>query len=89
MTERQLRDLITQAGKHLILKSQSIPDLIQPSEIAPVVLFLASHAANAITGQEILADRGWAYSWRMQSRRERGRRAAVFGVPPKTFRRRN
>ena len=62
MTERQLRDLITPAGKRLILKSQSIPDLIQPSEIAPVVLFLASAASNAITGQEIVADRGWAYS---------------------------
>jgi NAD(P)-dependent dehydrogenase (short-subunit alcohol dehydrogenase family) len=36
--------------------------LIQPEEIARVALFLAGDASTAITGQEILADRGWAYS---------------------------
>ena len=33
-----------------------------PEEIAEVILFLASEASRAITGQEILVDRGWAHS---------------------------
>ncbi len=62
MTERQLRQFVTPAIKKLIRRSQCIPDLIQPEEIADVVLFLAGRSSRAITGQEILADRGWAYS---------------------------
>ena len=62
MTERQLRQYVTPKVKRLIRASQSVPDLIQPEEIATVILFLASDASAAITGQEILADRGWAHS---------------------------
>src|SRR5262249_12482628 len=62
MTERQLRQYVTPATKKLIRRAQSIPELIQPEEIAEVVLFLASEASRAITGQEILADRGWEHS---------------------------
>ncbi len=62
MTARQLRDYVTPATKRLIKKSQCIPDLLQPEEIADVVLFLASDASRALTGQELLADRGWQYS---------------------------
>ena len=62
MTERQLRDYVTPAVKRLIKRSQCVPTLIQPHEIADVILFLASNASAAITGQEILADGGWAYS---------------------------
>ncbi len=62
MTERQLRDLVDAKTKRLIRSAQCIPDLLQPEEIADVVLFLASDASRAITGQEILADRGWAHS---------------------------
>ena len=62
MTERQLRDYVTPAVKRLIKRSQCIPVRIQPEEIANVILFLASNASASITGQEILADRGWAYS---------------------------
>ena len=62
MTERQLRDFVTPAVKRLIKKSQCIPDRIQPDDIADVALFLASDASRALTGQELLADRGWAYS---------------------------
>jgi NAD(P)-dependent dehydrogenase (short-subunit alcohol dehydrogenase family) len=62
MTERQLRQYVTPAAKKLIKRAQCIPDFIQPEEIAEVVLFLASEASRAITGQEILADRGWAHS---------------------------
>ncbi len=62
MTERQLEEFVTPAVKRLIRRSQCVPDLLQPEEIAEVVLFLASEASRAITGQEILADRGWAHS---------------------------
>ena len=30
--------------------------------VASVILFLASDLSAAVTGQEILADRGWAHS---------------------------
>ena len=62
MTGRQLRQFVTPATKRLIRKSQCVPDLIQPEEIADVALFLASEASRAVTGQEILVDRGWAHS---------------------------
>jgi NAD(P)-dependent dehydrogenase (short-subunit alcohol dehydrogenase family) len=62
MTERQLRDYVTPAVERLINRSQCVPSRIQPAEIANVILFLASNASAAITGQEILADRGWAHS---------------------------
>jgi NAD(P)-dependent dehydrogenase (short-subunit alcohol dehydrogenase family) len=62
MTKRQLKEFVTPEVKRLIHKSQCIPDLLQPEDIAEVALFLASDASRAITGQEILADRGWAHS---------------------------
>jgi NAD(P)-dependent dehydrogenase (short-subunit alcohol dehydrogenase family) len=61
MTERQLRQFVTPAIKRFVRKSQSIPELIQPEEIASVVVFLASDASRAITGQEILVERGWVH----------------------------
>jgi NAD(P)-dependent dehydrogenase (short-subunit alcohol dehydrogenase family) len=62
MTERQLRQYVTPATKRLIRKAQCIPELIQPAEIAEVVIFMASDASRAITCQENLVDRGWAHS---------------------------
>ncbi len=62
MTERQLRQYVTPSVKKLILRSQCIPDLVQPEEIAEVTLFLASDASRAMTGQELLVDRGWHHS---------------------------
>jgi D-xylose 1-dehydrogenase len=62
MTKRQLKDYVTPAVKQLIYKSQCVPELLQPGDIAEVALFLASDVSRAITGQEILADRGWAHS---------------------------
>lgn len=61
MTERQLDQFVTPAVKRMLKKEQCIPELIRPEEIADVALFLASSASRAITGQELLADRGWAH----------------------------
>jgi NAD(P)-dependent dehydrogenase (short-subunit alcohol dehydrogenase family) len=62
MTERQLREHVTPQAKKTILTRQCIPDLLQPDELAEVILFLASDASRALTGQELLADRGWYHS---------------------------
>ena len=62
MTERQLRQHVTPAIKKVIRRSQCIPDLLQPADIAEVILFLAADASRAMTGQELLADRGWYHS---------------------------
>lgn len=62
MTERQLQEFVTPAVKKMLKKEQCIPELLRPEEIASVALFLASSASSAITGQELLADRGWAHS---------------------------
>ena len=62
MTERQKREFVDAKVRKLIRRSQCIPELLQPEDIADVVLFLASDASRALTGQEILADRGWEHS---------------------------
>ena len=62
MTERQIKEYVTPAAKRLIRSSQCIRDFIQPGEVAEVALFLASEASSAITGQEVLVDRGWSCS---------------------------
>jgi NAD(P)-dependent dehydrogenase (short-subunit alcohol dehydrogenase family) len=62
MTERQVRQYVTPDAKKTILRSQCIPDLLQPDELAEVILFLASDSSRALTGQELLADRGWYHS---------------------------
>tara|TARA_B100001250_G_scaffold217617_1_gene186741 strand:- start:617 stop:1363 length:747 start_codon:yes stop_codon:yes gene_type:complete len=61
MTDRQLSDHVTPAVKRQIRREQCIPDLNQPDEVADVALFLASDASRAVTGQEILVDRGWVH----------------------------
>jgi D-xylose 1-dehydrogenase len=62
MTERQLREYVNGTTRNQIRRAQCVPELLQPEDIAEVALFLGSNASRAITGQEILADRGWAHS---------------------------
>jgi len=62
MTQRQLRQFVTPGVKKVIRRAQCVPDLIQPEEIADVALFLAGDASRAMSGQELLVDRGWYHS---------------------------
>ncbi len=59
MTERQLRLWVKPGDKENCLERQCLKELLQPDEIARVVAFLCSDASRAITGQVILADKGW------------------------------
>jgi len=61
MTERQMRDYVTPETMEFVKGVQSLPDLLQPEEIAQAALFLASRASSAITGQTLLADKGWTH----------------------------
>jgi NAD(P)-dependent dehydrogenase (short-subunit alcohol dehydrogenase family) len=61
MTKRQLKQFVTDDVRKMLSEQQCISRLIEPAEIAEVALFLASQASTAITGQELLADRGWAH----------------------------
>lgn len=62
MTDRQLEMFVTPSVKKRIKSLQCIPDLMQPQELANVILFLASSTSQGITGQELLVDRGWKFS---------------------------
>lgn len=61
MTERQLRMYATPANIKWVKGAQCIPDRIEPVEMAKLALFLASDASSAITGQNIMADKGWVH----------------------------
>ena len=61
MTKRQLATHVTPAVKKMLKAEQCIGVLLQPDDIAEVALFLASDVSRAITGQELLADRGSRY----------------------------
>jgi D-xylose 1-dehydrogenase len=58
-TERQELLWITPEGERTMLDRQCLKRWLQPEEIAAFVLFLASNAASAITGQHYVADGGW------------------------------
>lgn len=62
MTERQLEMFVTPAVKKRVKNLQCIPDLMQPEELANIILFLGSQTSRGMTGQELLVDRGWQYS---------------------------
>lgn len=62
MTDRQKKEFVTPQVKRMLRKEQCIPRLIEPDEVADVALFLASSLSAAVTGQELLVDRGWSIS---------------------------
>jgi NAD(P)-dependent dehydrogenase (short-subunit alcohol dehydrogenase family) len=58
MTERQLKDYVTEADKRELMQVQSVKRLLTEQHVTPVTLFLLSKAAGGITGQIIVVDGG-------------------------------
>lgn len=58
MTEKQLRKHVTPRDQDDLLQSQALKFLLKPEHITPVVLFLLSSAASAVTGQNLVVDAG-------------------------------
>ena len=59
LTERQRRLWFNDAYQTKILGSQALKRLIQPDEVARLVLFLAADDSSAITNQSYIVDGGW------------------------------
>lgn len=60
MTERQVKLWLNEEGEADIRRNQCLPDKLQPSDIARMVLFLASDDAAMCTAQEFTVDGGWS-----------------------------
>lgn len=58
MTPKQLEQWVTPEGLAEHLKRQCLPDTLNPEDIAGGVLFLASDASRAMTGQALVIDGG-------------------------------
>jgi NAD(P)-dependent dehydrogenase (short-subunit alcohol dehydrogenase family) len=59
-TERQKRLWYTPAYEAEVLANQALKRLLQPEEVARLVLFLAAEDSSAMTGQSYIIDGGWA-----------------------------
>lgn len=59
MTERQIKLWLNAEGEEAIKRNQCLPDKLQPSDIARMVLFLASADSAMCTAQEFKVDAGW------------------------------
>jgi NAD(P)-dependent dehydrogenase (short-subunit alcohol dehydrogenase family) len=58
-TERQQRLWFTDAYKAQMLERQALKRLLQPNEVARLILFLAADDSSAITNQSHVVDGGW------------------------------
>ena len=59
MTERQIKLWLNAEGEEAIKRNQCLPDKLQPSDIANMVLFLAADDGAMCTAQEFKVDAGW------------------------------
>jgi NAD(P)-dependent dehydrogenase (short-subunit alcohol dehydrogenase family) len=58
-TERQKRLWLTEEYKAEVLSRQALQRLIDPEEVARLILFLAADDSSAITNQSYVIDGGW------------------------------
>ena len=58
MTEKQLRKYVTEEDKQTLLREQCVKHLIEAKQVSPVMLFLLSSAACAMSGQNLVVDGG-------------------------------
>jgi len=54
-----MRMWLNEEGEAAIARNQCLPDKLQPSDIARMVLFLASADGAMCTAQEFKVDAGW------------------------------
>jgi D-xylose 1-dehydrogenase len=59
MTQRQITMWLNAEGEADIRRNQCLPDKLQPSDVARMVLFLASNDSAMCTAQEFKVDAGW------------------------------
>jgi NAD(P)-dependent dehydrogenase (short-subunit alcohol dehydrogenase family) len=58
MTEKQLRKYVSEEDKQALLRDQCVKHLIEAKHVSPVLLFLLSSAAGAMSGQNLVVDGG-------------------------------
>jgi NAD(P)-dependent dehydrogenase (short-subunit alcohol dehydrogenase family) len=58
MTERQLREKVSQHDKDDLLATQCVKELMTEAHVTPATLFLLSRAAAGIAGQNLVVDGG-------------------------------
>lgn len=59
MTERQLTKWLDAKGEEELHRNQVLPDKVQPEDVVPMALFLASDDSRACSAQEYIVDAGW------------------------------
>jgi NAD(P)-dependent dehydrogenase (short-subunit alcohol dehydrogenase family) len=59
MTERQLSHHVDAEAQAEIAQNQCLPGQLMPTDLAAMVLFLASDASRMCTAQEFVVDAGW------------------------------
>jgi NAD(P)-dependent dehydrogenase (short-subunit alcohol dehydrogenase family) len=58
MTEKQLREHVTEGDRRELLAAQSLKHLLTEAHVTPATLFLLSRSAAGITGQNLVVDGG-------------------------------
>ncbi|KPI38529.1 putative galactose dehydrogenase GalD [Cyphellophora attinorum] len=58
-TERQRAEVLTSEYRAYVMRNQSLQRDLEPSEVANIIVFLASDQASGVTGSSYVVDGGW------------------------------